>query len=167
MQAIDNRDFAAVVMLYQLDTLYFPRLADDNDWLGKLEDLATTKRLHASDGSAVQALVEFAGTAAGQADRPRVSQLLDQLVARYPTRTAFAALQYKLLAAGGDAQEAELRAVLERVARLRPDNTAVYAYLVQYHGADDIAQTYETIRAWLQRDTRRRELLVIRQIFEK
>ncbi len=59
MQALDERSFAALVMLYQLDTLYFPGLAHENDWLARLEELVTAKRLHASDRTAMGALVNL------------------------------------------------------------------------------------------------------------
>jgi hypothetical protein len=43
----------------------------------------------------------------------------------------------------------------------------LYAYLVQYHGNDDTASTYEWIRTWMQLDASRRELSVIRRIFQR
>jgi protein O-mannosyl-transferase len=166
MHALDPRSLAALVMLYQLDTLYFPGLAQENDWLARMEELATEKRLHASDRTALGALAKFAQTAAGKADRARVSSMLDQLIARYPNRIDLVAQQYKLLASQDAPDGEQLRELLQDAAQRSPDNRMLYAYLVQYHGKEDTARTYEWIRTWMQLDTRRRELPVIRRIFE-
>lgn len=165
MHSIDERDFAALVMLYQLDTMHFPGLSKDNDWLGTLEVLAGTRRLQASDHTALGALVDFSTTAAGQAGRARVGSMLDRLVRRYPSRVNLVALQYKQLAGQDDADPDQLFVLLERAARANPNSTHIYPYLVQYGGKDHIGRTYETILIWMQRDSSRRDLSVIRRIF--
>ena len=75
-------------------------------------------------------------------------------------------LRYKLLAGQDNADTDQLLALLERAAQTNPNSTEGYIYLVQYHGKDDISGTYETIRAWMQLDGKRRDLSVIRRIFD-
>ena len=166
MHSIDERDFAALVMLYQLDNIHFPGLSEENDWLGALEVLAGTRRLQASDRTALRALVDFSGAAAGQAGRARVVLIMDQLVEQYPRRMDLVNLRYKLLVGQGNADNDQMLALLEEAVQAHPNSTEIYTYLVQYHGSDDIARTYETIRDWMQRDSKRRELSVIRRVFD-
>ena len=61
---------------------------------------------------------------------------------------------------------AQRRRLLEEAAQQRAANRTLYAYLVQHHGAEDIDVTYEWLRTWMLLDTQRRELPVIRGIFE-
>ena len=104
---------------------------------------------------------------AGGADLPRVQDLLDGLVARYPRREDLVALQYKLLSAQPGISRDELRAHLLRAIEQSPDSRLLYSYVLQYHGADDREVTYDAIRSWMARDTRRRELSVVRRIFKQ
>ncbi|MEZ5504205.1 MAG: hypothetical protein R3E50_16675 [Halioglobus sp.] len=164
---LDEASFAGLVMLYQLDTMNFPGLARENDWLDKLAQGAKAKRLNAVDRTAMQVLVDFAGTDAGAADRDRVGLILDQVVARYPRRTDLLALQYQFRASQAGIDKAQLRELLEHAIQLSPNNRTLHAYLIQYHGAEDTAMTYEWIRTWMRLDTGRNELSVIRRIFER
>jgi hypothetical protein len=169
---LDPQSFAALVLLYQLDTLHFPGLAKENNWLGKLEEGAATRRLQASDRSAVGALVDFSLTPAFEANRERVSHILDQLVARYPRRVDLLAQQYKFAVSSGllgtvpAVDRIQLLELLEHAAQKDSDNRRLYAYLVQYHGSESIAATYEWIRTWMLLDAERRELPMIRRSFE-
>jgi hypothetical protein len=165
MHTIDERDFAALVMLYQIDNSYFPGLSEDNDWLSALEVLSKTRRLQSSDLTALGALVDFSGTVAGRVGLARVDLMLEELVERYQWRLDLVRLRHKLLAGQDNADTDQLRALLERAAAVNPNGTQAYIYLVQYHGHEDIATTYETIRAWMQRDSGRRDLSVMRRIF--
>lgn len=169
---LDPKSFAALVMLYQLDTLHFPRLAEENDWLGRLEESVGTRRLQASDRSAMGVLVDFSLGSAVDVNRERVSQILDQLVAKYPRRADLLVQQYKFAASSRllgniDAvDKIQLRELLEHAAQKDSNNRRLYAYLVQYHGSENIAATYEWIRTWMLLDTKRRELPIIRRSFE-
>jgi len=165
MHELDGREFAALVMLYQIDTLYFPRLAEENDWLAKLQVLAGTRRLRPSDVTALGALVEFSAKSTDQPGTSRVVHLLDEISKRYPRRSDLAMLRYRYLAGQKNANAQELRTLLEQEVAANPASTEVYAYLVQYHGKENIANTYETIGAWMQQDKNRMDLPVIRRIF--
>jgi len=167
MHSINPRDFAALVMLYQLDTLYFPGLAAKNDWLGAMEELAKTRRLQASDRTALRALVGFSTTSSGEPDRARVAKLLNYFIERNPQRMDLLADKFRLLTDAENVDREALLASLQHAAQLNPDSRQAVAYLAQYHGTDDLASTYEAIREWLRRDRLRREIAVIREIFDK
>jgi len=163
MHSIDPRDFAAPVMLYQLDTLYFPGLAQKNDWLAVIQEMAETRQLQSSDRTALGALVEFSLLTPGEAGRDRVTVILERLHQRFPTKVQLLGYRYRLAAAGGN--KAEFLTELESADRLLPDDPQVAVYMVEYHGIDDLPASYEALREWLRRDTSRRELPIMRQIF--
>lgn len=167
MRSIDERDFAALVMLYQLDTLYFPGLAEKNDWLGLMETLATTRRLQSSDHTALGGLVGFAMTPPGEASRARVGALLDYFVEHNPHSMRLLGNKYRYLSAADDGRSVELLALLEAAAQNNPHSRQAASFLAQYHGSDDLASTYEAIRQWMRRDSLRHELPVMRDIFQR
>lgn len=166
MHRLDPRDFAAPVMLYQIDTLYFPRLATENDWLGVMAALASTRRLQSSDRTAIGALVRFVSVHGSDADKGRVEAMLRALLARYPTRMDLLAHYYRLLRGRGRDADPQLLAALERARDKAADSRQVGSYLAQYHSGKDLGATYEAIRLWLERDRLRRELSLIAGVFE-
>lgn len=167
MRVLDERNFSALVMLYQLDTLYFPGLAEKNDWLGTMTELAKTRRLQSSDRTALAALVNFSLTPVAAPDRNRVSALLAQLVTRYPRWISIVGLQYQFVMATAPAQKSTLLPLLERVAKKKKNSPQALVYLTQYYGSDDVANSYESIGEWMRRDNLRRDLPVVRALFEQ
>ncbi|CAA0109748.1 Uncharacterised protein [Halioglobus japonicus] len=167
MRSLDERNFSALVMLYQLDTLYFPALAQENDWLGVMTELAKTRRLQSSDRTALGALVNFSLKPAMKPERDRVAALLDLLVERYPHKANIVGFQYRFIMATAPAQKASLFPLLLRAQARNTDSPRMSAYLVQYHGTDDSASTYEALREWMRRDPLRRELPVLRALFDQ
>jgi hypothetical protein len=166
MYDLDQKDFAALVMLHQFDRVNFPGLSVENDWLGKLDTQVKSRRLQASDISALEALVSFSASSAGEAGRIEVGSILEQLVQRYPGNPDIVTLYYKYLAVQTAADKDQLRQLLEQKVALHPDTRDYHAFLVNYHGYDDLAATHETIRAWMKLDSRRRDLYAIRRIFD-
>jgi hypothetical protein len=167
MRSMDERNFPALVMLYQLDTLYFPGLAQKNDWLGAMTELAKTRRLQSSDRTALGALVNFSLTPAAEPGRDRVEDLLALLVARYPYRIDIVGFQYRFVMATAPAQKATLLPLLERAEQMNATSPHASASLAQYYGSDDLANTYEAIREWMRRDHLRRDLPVVRALFDQ
>lgn len=163
---LDPRSFPAMVMLHQLDTLHFPTLEEENDWLGQLEALARNKRLHASDRSALVALVEFSGSEIGVADIPRVQAILDRLLERYPRNVDLLVQQYRLLEKKPDTDRRELYRFLQTAVEGQQGGRELYAFMVMYHGGEDMAVTYDAVRAWMLRDKRRQELPLLLRIFK-
>ncbi len=156
--------FPALVMLYQLDTLHFPKLALDNDWLKAIEDLSSVKRLHASDRDALAALVAFSASPMAEADRSRIGGIIDEVVARYPRRPDLVRLKYLLMAREPNISRDALRLYLQKA--VLQGNRGLYPILLQNHGAEDMDLTYSLIGGWMQRDSRRRELPIVRRLFE-
>ena len=152
-------------MLYQLDTLYFPKLALNNDWLAKIERLAPVKRLHASDRGSLEALVAFSASPPGRPDLSRIGRIIDEVVARYPGRPQLLRLKYLMMARESNISRETLRQYLHEAAA-RQGNRSLYALLLQNHGAEDMDLTYSLIGDWMQQDSRRRELPIVRRLFE-
>jgi len=167
MRKLDERNFPALVMLHQLDTLYFPGLAQKNDWLGVMAELAQTRRLQSSDSTALAALVDFSLTPPGESERARVGELLAQLVGRYPYRVDLVGLQYRFVMATAPERKPTLLPMLEALARLNQDSPEAAALLASYHGNGNLAGTYGALLEWLRRDPLRRNLPVVRALFEK
>ncbi len=155
----------ALVMLYCLDASHFPKLALDNNWLAKIEYLVPEKRLHASDLSALMAMVEFSASPQAQTDRARIAAIIAKVASRYPHRSQMVRLQYLMMASDSDSDRETLRQYLQE-AVVRQGNRSLYAFLLQNHGAEDIAVTYALVRNWMQQDPRRRELPLVRRLFE-
>lgn len=166
MHLLDPRDFAAPVMLYQVDTLFFPRLAEENDWLGVMEELAQSRLLQSSDSTAIGALVGFVGARGSAAEKARLEAMLELLVRRFPWRMDLLAHYYRMVHSLGRDVDGELLAAFERARDAYPDSSQVASYLAQYHSGKDLGETYEAIRIWLERDRLRRELSVIAGLFD-
>ena len=139
---------------------------EENDWLGKLEAVAASRRLQSSDRTALGGLVSFSLAPVGASGRERVVALVDYLLDRDPRSMDLLANKYRLLQAAGDERQAQVLAALEEAARFNPDSRQAAAYLAQFHGTEDLASTYEAIREWMRRDRFRRELPVIKGIFD-
>jgi hypothetical protein len=165
MHTLNEREFAALVMLYQLDTQYFPGLAEENDWLGVMEELARTRRLQSSDLTALNALMEFSLTPAGAPEQHRVGVLLDQLGERFPGNLDVFSIRYKFATAEDAGRKAAFEDELHRITQLHPGNQQAAAFLAEYYGTEDLDTTYQALLQWMKRDPLRRELPVIREIF--
>ncbi|NND66091.1 MAG: hypothetical protein HKN19_00765, partial [Halioglobus sp.] len=166
MHQLDPRDLAAPVMLYQIDTQFFPRLAQDNDWLSVLEALAPSRRLQSSDRTALGALVIFVSAGGSAADKARVEAIVEQFLQRYPGRMDLLAHYFRLAHLEGRDEDAKLLAALQRAHEKYPDSRQAASYLAQYHSGKDLGETYEALKDWLERDKLRRELSVIAGVFE-
>jgi hypothetical protein len=167
MHEMDHKAFAALVMLYQLDVLYFPGLAEKNDWLGVMESVATTQQLTSSDTTALGALAKISITPLGEPGRARVENLLDELIERHPWRMNLLAARHYLRLADDDIEGADIDrwlATVERAVQMNPTSREPLAYLVHHHGNDDLASTYEAILEWMRRDSLRRDLGSVRRI---
>lgn len=167
MRTMDERNFPALVMLYQLDTLYFPGLAQKNDWLDVMMELAQTRRLQSSDRTALAALVDFSMKPPGGAERARVGELLARLVERYPHRIDLVGLQYRFVMATAPEQKDTLLLTLERAAARNADSPQAAVLLANYYGNADLGNTYDQLLEWQRRDQLRRELPLVRALFEQ
>ncbi len=167
MREMDENSFSALVMLYQLDTLYFPGLGEENDWLDAMMQSAKVRRLQSSDHTALGALVDFSQAPAAAQGRDRVGSLLTLLASRYPGHIDLVSLKQRFVMATTPAQKPTLLPLLERAQQMNPANPHASTALVQYYGSGDLANSYEAIREWMRRDHLRRDLPVLRAMFEQ
>lgn len=166
MHRLDERDLAAPVMLYQLDSRYFPGLVEKNDWLSVLETLLADRVLQRSDVSALNALARVAFSNPGDADADRIREIIDTLVRRYPWEVELLASQFRLTLALDNNDKSAMLAPLKRSLKYT-DSAKVASYMAQYYGGSDIGKTYEAIALWLERDRPRREIHRIAEIFDR
>jgi hypothetical protein len=165
MYQTNNRDVAALVMLFYLDTAYFSQLRDEVDWLSKLNELLVTRRLQASDWNALEVLFELLGEGAEVASEERVLDLLDRLSERYPRSAQVLRYRYQYLAAR-NAEPAVLIPLLEQAQVLSPGANWIYpALLGEQAREQDVAAMYETARLWLRYDPQRYRVSQIKALF--
>ncbi|MGB1142043.1 MAG: hypothetical protein ACPG1A_14160, partial [Halioglobus sp.] len=162
---LDPRSVAAVVMLYQFDSTYFPSAAAEHDWLGVLETLASRRKVHTSDYAALNSLIHFAKSTADEDVIVRVHGILGTLVERYPWRAELLDDFYLIHQARGGAR-GEVLPLLERALAMNESSTLAASHLVAFHAGEDVSETYRAIMEWSRRDTLRRELPAIRALLD-
>lgn len=165
MYQTNNRDVAALVMLFYLDTAYFTQLRDQVDWLGKLDELLATRTLQPSDWNALDMLFELLAEGSDVASEARVLDLLDRLAQRYPRSANVLRYRYEYLASM-NAEPAQLLLLLRQAQVLAPMASWIYASLLREQAREqDIAAMYESARDWLRNDPRRYRINQIKVLF--
>jgi hypothetical protein len=167
MHELDGRDIAPLVMLYQVDTRHFPRLALEQDWLAKIEALALTRQLQRSDVTALGVLIDHVLSGGPNVDRARVASTIAHLQERRPGSFGLLALRFKLLAGGGVEERETLRALLEAFVERRPGHRKAAALQAQFHARDNLPATYAAVARWLANDRDRLEIGTIRAVFDQ
>jgi protein O-mannosyl-transferase len=165
MYQTNDRDVAALVMLYCLDSQYYPALLDQADWLSELEALLETRTLQPSDWNSLDTLMDCFAASPDAASETQVLALLDKLAARYPLVEDIFRFRYRYLAAAG-VEPGELLPLLLRAQELAPQTTWVHHYLLlEYARMQDLANLYEQARLWLLHDPRRYHLHQLKSLF--
>ena len=166
MYQTNNRDVAALVMLYYLDNRYFTQMQEQVDWLARLEQLLQTRRMQPSDWNALEMLIGLFAADVDQVDSAVVLALLDQLAERYPDSTDLLRYRYQYLSALG-ADQSELLVLLQRGLDLAPRNAWFYYQMIyEQSRVPDIAGMYSYARLWLLNDPGRYHLLQLKDLFE-
>jgi protein O-mannosyl-transferase len=165
MYQTNERDVAALVMLFYLDGYHFTELQEQVDWLAQLEELLDTRTLQPSDWNALALLFDIFASAADVGSDERVMALLDKLATRYPRNVNVLRYRYQYLAAM-DAEPAELLLVLEQAQQLAPRASWVYLALLREYGQNqDVASMYEYARLWMLYDQPRYDLHRVKALF--
>jgi hypothetical protein len=165
MYQTNNRDVAAMVMLYYLDSTYFTQLRDQVDWLEKLDELLATRTLQPSDWNALGLLFELLGEGNDVPAQARVLDLLDRLAARYPGSPSVLRYRYEYLAAM-NAEPAQLLPLLRQAQALTPGASWIYAAVLHEQAREqDVAAMYESARDWLRYDPQRYRINQIKTLF--
>jgi len=159
------RDFAALVMLYYLDSHHFRDLRPYNDWFALLQEVARDRPLQASDFSSLDVLLDCFAAKLCDAPEAELFALLDTLESRYPGSVNFMLLRYRYLLAT-EAPVAERLDVLARAQLMQPTDTRIYQLqLAEYAELGDMSGLYEAVRAWMLHDRKRQNLRVIHGLF--
>jgi hypothetical protein len=167
MHRLDPRDFAPMVMLHQIESNYFPELPGREDWLQKLQELAATRVMQASDHTALKALIDSTVSRENELEYVQVSALLEILLSRYSNRPDLLIHKYELRRAWTDSSDAELLEYLLLAKEKKPGRAQTYPYLVNHYGRADIAASYELMGQWMRSDKLRRDLLVMTRVLQQ
>jgi hypothetical protein len=168
MHEIDGRDVAPIVMLYQIDSVFFPGMPDKVDWLQKLSQLLLSRRLQASDYTAFLGLIDYFSHHPSSPDQSRFVGMIDALIMRYPGSAELLIFKYKLLASADRASPEALFGLLARAQEINPGYLEIYPYqMIEKNKSADWAAIYEAAGDWMQQDPSRRQLPAIRKVFNK
>ncbi|MFT7289171.1 MAG: hypothetical protein ACI87W_003300, partial [Halieaceae bacterium] len=110
-------DLSALVMLYTLDSRYFPEVADPDRWFAGIERSVASSKMLATEYAAMRVLLACVEAAACRVDESRLRRLVELFYERYPYKSAAAELQLgRLESAQAPAEErvALINAALER-----------------------------------------------------
>ncbi|WP_290744646.1 hypothetical protein [Haliea sp.] len=164
MHQRDPADLGALVMLYYLDSLFFPELGAQTDWLSALHAALPGRVLKASDRNALQVLAECMGDGKCATQDEEVERLFAALGRYSLTPTDLDSLRYTYLQARGAPPEALLAALEAALAR-SPGQLAYYPYLIaRYSEVGDAEGVLRSIGEWMHYDSRRRQLPLQRQV---
>ncbi len=166
MYQTNDRDVAALAMLYYLDSRRFTRLQEQVDWLAALDELLDSRRLQASDWNALAMLFEVFAAESDRTDEATALELLDKLAKRYPESLDVLRYRYNYLSArGGD--QAYLLSLLQAGQELAPADPWFYQRLIyEYSLYSDFRNMYRYARLWLQNDANRYHLHEIKRLFD-
>tara|TARA_R100000005_G_scaffold96474_1_gene83681 strand:+ start:5187 stop:7100 length:1914 start_codon:yes stop_codon:yes gene_type:complete len=167
MYLLNPNDLAAIVMLYYVDSNYFPALNEREQWLDRLESVASFRILQASDFNALESIVDCHVQGACPSISSDLFQVLATLETRYPESLRVTSLKLKLMAHVG-AGDSALREVIESALLISPgDRGFLYEKIILDSKSGDIASMYESAEAWLRYDKKRSSLGQLEFLFTK
>jgi protein O-mannosyl-transferase len=165
MIALDPRDLAPLVMLYQIDKQYLPVMPDATDWMQRIATLLEDRRLQASDYAALKTLSRFFRERPQHADFALFVSIVDALRVRYPQSVSLIMLRYDLTAVVDD-NILEQRALLEQARLAAPDYLEIYpTELMLARDNGDVAGVYQAGLRWLRADRLREHLPQLKRAF--
>lgn len=165
MYQSNERDVAALVLLYYLDSVHFTELQEQVDWLAELDKLLESRIMQPSDWNALQMLFGIFSAEADQTDASRVNGLLDKLAKRYPDSVRVLRYRYQYLSAAG-ADSSQLLPLLERGQEAAPGDAWFYRHLIyEMSRAQDIPGMYRYAGLWLLHDSKRYHLHQVKTLF--
>lgn len=165
MYQTNNRDVAAVALLYYLDSQYFPELRDSVDWWVHLEALLAERKLQPSDWNALGTLFEMLSNDQQLQEADRVLALLDALSSRYPNSHRLSLFRYQYLSAR-DPEHPDLLPILLQAQQQNPRAHWIYqALIAESFSRGDVARMYAHTKAWMKYDEQRRDINRIKSLF--
>ncbi|MFT4822383.1 MAG: hypothetical protein ACI9J0_000292 [Cryomorphaceae bacterium] len=162
---LDSRSLAALIMLYDIDQQYFPKLGEKEDWLGRLEILLSDRVLQASDYNAIDALVVCVAEGGCRVDYGRMISIFKMLEKRYPRSLPLLSSFYTYIQASG-ASDAELEEICNKALLINPASRDFLAKLLSLRiRQGDIGAMYDVVSHWMAADTARRDILRLKTLF--
>jgi hypothetical protein len=164
MYQTNNRDVAALVMLFYLDQQFFPDLEEQADWLSKLEDLLLTRVLQPSDWNALAVFFEVLLSAEKSVENAKVESILGALIDRYPESGALQRFRYNYLSSTNVTGSAVMEPLLQARAYAPGDPWINYHLAYEQSRQEDFAGVYDTVRLWMLHDSDRLNLHLIKSL---
>ncbi|TXS96314.1 hypothetical protein FV139_02115 [Parahaliea maris] len=164
---LDPGNLASLVMLYQVDTAYYPGLAAPEDRLLAIKRQLESSVLLPTDISALETLMRCLGGGSCRVDSDTVSeQLLGLLRSRFPGGERVYQLEYEYLTASNAPSE-KRRALLREAIDANPSSGRLYLQLISELAREGrLGEVYELVAQYLQVDRPRRQLPAVMQLFK-
>jgi hypothetical protein len=129
--------------------------------------LLKSRRLQASDYSALSGLVKHFSHDVSASDRDRFASMLNALIDRYPGKTALVIFKYQLQSAADQVSHEELSQLLAHAEQINPRHLEIYpSQIIEYNKASDWAAIHEVALDWMRQDQSRLQLPAIRMVFK-
>ncbi len=158
-------DLGSLIMLYQIDSGYYPHLGDASRWLALAREGLQSKVLQVSDYVALQSLMRCLGEGRCSAEAGAAEDFVADLARRFPGSPRIVRLQYEYLRAI-DAPRTQRTALLEQALVHSPATHELRYRLIEEHGAENrYGQVFEQARAVLANDPHYRQLSTLRGLF--
>lgn len=165
MHQADRNDISALVLLYYLDSAYFPQLNASQGWLEQIEGLLNTRVLQPSDWNALALLFRYVTGNIDILGSEQLEPLLNTLARNYPESVEVMRFRFQYMAAT-DAEPAQKLALLQRAQALAPLDHGSYSTLLwELKARSDVAGMYEYARLWLLHDHKRHHLPWLKSLF--
>lgn len=169
-EAVHDRrpdDLSALVMLYTIDSSYFPSVAAPERWWREIEQVVARGKLQATEFSAMRVLVSCVERGDCSPGNARLKVVLDTFSERYarPDSSLTLLLRYTELEADSPSKKA---ALLESNIARRPEVLGTYYLLIQtLLTLDDYPAVHLAMVDLLRQDRSYRQLALIDQLFSK
>jgi len=121
---------AALVKLYQMDSLYFPTLGKTHEWLAQIERLVEIRALQVTDTEALKVLFNCWGKGYCTSDREAAERIFAALYRRDPGSPGVTLMHYDYMKAQGVPPKEQI-ALLERAMPLQSDDLRLRYFLVR------------------------------------
>jgi hypothetical protein len=167
MAVLDPRDVAGPVLLYIVESTYFPQLAAERDWLVELaQTFERAGVMQASDRAALNALADCLLSQVCKASQAQITAFFGQLRSAYPDDAGVLRAHYKMSLRDPALLDVRLE-LLARMLAVAPTNAAFHYYRIsEYSRVSDVAGMYGAVSQWFAADQPRHNLSMIHRLFD-
>jgi hypothetical protein len=165
LHEIDPAYVAALVKLYQMDSLYFPKLGKTQEWLAQIEQLIETRALQVTDTEALKVLFNCWGQGHCTSDKGAVERIFASLYRRDPGSPGVTLMQYEYIKAQGETLE-ERVLLLEKAIPLHPGDLRLRYFLIRERIQQGrLGLAYESVGHIMAADPNRWQLPAYKSLF--